>query len=378
MLINSKIPNTMSHKGLEFLARIAAAANENSNIVEAGSLYGCTAWVLSQNSSDNVSVTAIDPWEHTGFLNRFKINNHRVPDLSEHAFRAYTYDCENLKPVKGYAPDAAKGLGLNNVDIVFEDAAHSYDILKQNVEYFYPLLNEGGIFCGDDYNSAFPGVIKCVDELAEKLGAKPHVCGQVWAIQKPFSDSGSADLHKKIGSINKSEIGIKLVTDAGEELSSIPHCMTPNLFKPEKLDQISLYFIEDESKGLDFKWQLKFSDDSESAELSAGDTVKLKGKAVKGIRVRLSGKESEGYNVGYQIACAKTLTDDLKKLGPSREKFNGSWLETDDPDQWMYALSVSIVSDEIRAMRNSHAQHIKVGKEVGETLYGDAGKKIRK
>jgi len=380
MLINSSIPNTMSHKGLEHLARIASSASESSTILEAGSLYGCSAWVLSKNAGKNVKVIAIDPWEHKGFLNRFKINNLRVPDLSKHAFQAYTHDCENLTPIQGYSPQAAEGLDISNLDVVFEDAAHSYDILKQNVEYFFPKLNPGGIFCGDDYQSAFPGVIKCVDELAKSIGVTPQICGQVWAIRKPLVEAESdSDLYAKVGNLFDAEIGVKLTTVDDVDLVAAPHCFTPNLFHPEKLSNISLFWHSNSSlDDLDFVWNLKFADGTESGEKASGSVVDLTDQKAIAIKVSLKGKNKSQYLVGYQIAEATSLTAELNTLGPSRERFNGTWLNVTDATSSIYALSVGLVTPELRRMRSEHASLIKAGKEVGEQLYGDAGKKNKK
>jgi len=377
MLINSSIPNTMSHKGLEHLARIAASAKEASTIVEAGSLYGCSSWVLAKNAAKDVKVIAIDPWQHAGFLKRFKINNFRVPELSKYAFQAYTHDCENLTPVQGYSPQAAEGLDIDNLDVVFEDAAHSYEVLKQNIDYFFPKLNPGGIFCGDDYQSAFPGVIRCVDELAKSLGVRPQICGQVWAIRKPLSiGDPEKDLYSKVGNLFDSEIGVKLTTADGEDLVAAPHCFTPNLFHPIELSSISLFWYSNESlNSLDFVWKLKFSDGSESDELGSGAVVDLRRRRLVSIKVELKGKNKPSYNVGYQIAENNSPDANLSTLGPSREKFNGSWLDVKNMDGEIYALSVGLVTPELRKMRNDHASFIKAGKQVGEQLFGDAGKK---
>ena len=377
MLTNSLIPNTMSHKGLEHLARIASSANKGSKILEAGSLYGCSAWVLAKNAPEGAQVYAIDPWEHQGFLNRFKINNHRVPDLSIHAFKAYTYDCDNLTAVQGYSPQAAENLDIENLDVVFEDAAHSYDVLKQNIEYFYPKLNPGGIFCGDDYQSAFPGVIKCVDELAEHLGVKPQVCGQVWAIRKPLEENSSADLYQKVGNLYESEIGVSIETETGEELIASPHCFTPNIFHPKEIAKLSLFWHINGNTKLDFTWKLKFSDGELSSDLKSGETVSLNGRKVVGLKVELVGQNIDNFSVGYQIAETQSLDEEFKEIGPSRERFNGAWLEVSRPSGWIYALSVGLVTQELKHMRKRHASLIKAGKDVGEKLFGDAGKKKR-
>ena len=100
----------------------------------------------------------------------------------------------------------------------------------------------------------------------------------------------------------------------------------------------------------------------------------LADRRVVGVRVILIGSSKNDYLVGYQVASATSITADLNTLGPSREKYNGSWLEV-DPESFVYSLSVGLVSRELKNMRAKHAALIKAGKQVGEDLYDDAGKK---
>lgn len=379
MQTNPRIPNTMSHKGLEFLARIAASVKPGNSILEAGSLYGCTAWVFSKNAPRDVKVYAIDPWEEQKFLRRFRMNNLRAPALSEHAFKAYTHDCENLIAVKGYSPAAAEALALDNLDVVFEDAAHNYDVLKQNIDYFYPRLNKGGIICGDDYSGSFPGVIRGVNELAEAIGVKPFVSGQVWAIRKPDPDSDAdQSLYARLGPLYANEIGVRLETVSGNLSESDPQCFTPNLFKPEKLKTLSLFWKEQTESNLSFYWQLRFADGSKSKKFAPADICEIDGRDVIGMRVQLKGSGKGGYHVGYQMAQARSEDDDVVGLGPYREKFNGGWLTTTQPGFWMYSFNVSLVTSEVRKMRSEHSTLKKLGREVGEKLFGEKSQKPKK
>lgn len=61
-------------------------------------------------------------------------------------------------------------------DLIYIDGGHSYEVVKQDLNNFYPLLRENGIFCGDDYNFAtfddgeVCGVIQAVNEFATEHG----------------------------------------------------------------------------------------------------------------------------------------------------------------------------------------------------------------
>ena len=51
-------------------------------------------------------------------------------------------------------------------DMVFIDADHSYESVKQDIQIWMPKLHFGGLMCGHDYESRFPGVVKAVQEFA--------------------------------------------------------------------------------------------------------------------------------------------------------------------------------------------------------------------
>lgn len=361
MKINSQIPNTMTPKGLEYLARIASSIKKkNVSIVEAGSLYGCTAWVFSKNADKSVMVYAIDPWIHDGFLHEFKTKNHRVPDLSLHAFKAYTNDCHNIKAIQGFSPADIKKEDFGIIDVFFEDACHDYEMLKKNIEHFYPLVNPGGVICGDDYQAAYGGVIKLVDEFCASIGVEPEVCGQVWAIRKPLENQKNHTVYSKVGNVYETEIGVEILTENGAIYKSSPHCFTGNLFKPDRLTSISIFLYENKL-GMNIEWGVKLSDGSEIDKLELGQTVNCENLKVVGIKARIVGKLRMEYDVGYQVGAFKDKDDPLSELGPSRERFNGSWLSVEN-DKSIYAISMSIVSKSARKARQLHFNYVDAGK----------------
>jgi len=66
-------------------------------------------------------------------------------------------------------------------DLVFIDADHFYEPLKQDIKNWLPLVREEGIISGHDYGSRrFPGCMKAVDECFGKDDVIPYDCS-VWA-----------------------------------------------------------------------------------------------------------------------------------------------------------------------------------------------------
>lgn len=63
---------------------------------------------------------------------------------------------------------AAINFENNSVDVVFIDAGHSYENVKQDIIAWLPKVKNKGILAGHDYNDSWPGVIKAVNELLGK------------------------------------------------------------------------------------------------------------------------------------------------------------------------------------------------------------------
>tara|TARA_Y200000002_G_scaffold182699_1_gene150740 strand:- start:7990 stop:8607 length:618 start_codon:yes stop_codon:yes gene_type:complete len=63
-------------------------------------------------------------------------------------------------------------LSENLLDLVFIDADHSYEAVKNDLSFWYKKIRIGGWLMGDDYNSCHPGTTKAVDEFANKNNLK--------------------------------------------------------------------------------------------------------------------------------------------------------------------------------------------------------------
>lgn len=59
---------------------------------------------------------------------------------------------QNVTTYKGYTHDISKQFPDNWLDLVFVDASHLYEDVKQDVEDWYPKLKKDGIMSGHDYS----------------------------------------------------------------------------------------------------------------------------------------------------------------------------------------------------------------------------------
>lgn len=100
------------------------------------------------------------------------IEKYYAVDVDDDVFHG---DLEQYKPVFVsciMTSEKASKVVQNNLDLVFIDADHSYESVKQDIELWAPKLKPKGILCGHDYATDAPGVIKAVDEI---FGEKIHL-----------------------------------------------------------------------------------------------------------------------------------------------------------------------------------------------------------
>jgi hypothetical protein len=67
----------------------------------------------------------------------------------------------------------------DNLDFVYIDGGHTYEIVKRDLELYYPKVKKGGLFSGHDYAKRAPDVVRAVNEFFSKMNLKLY-CGGKW------------------------------------------------------------------------------------------------------------------------------------------------------------------------------------------------------
>lgn len=134
----------------------------------------------------NAIVWAIDPWcampaqksvkdgetyEEWDFE---KIETEFWKNVGEHGNR--------VRMLRETSEEAAKDMGCN-LDLVFIDAAHDYESVKADIKRWYPLVKNGGVLAGHDFNHKWPGVQRAIAESFDlmQIGVGPD---SVWFVLK--------------------------------------------------------------------------------------------------------------------------------------------------------------------------------------------------
>ena len=137
-------------------------ANDNAHFVEIGVWKGgSTAFMGVEliNSNKKIQFDAIDTFE--GSVEHGDVKNWLFEEATE-----------NLKPVKdvvniikGHSLDVVNNYEDDSLDFIFIDGSHEYEDVIKDLIAWYPKVKSGGMFCGHDYDIAWPGVKQAVDEF---------------------------------------------------------------------------------------------------------------------------------------------------------------------------------------------------------------------
>ncbi len=145
---------------------IVKNAEENSHFVEIGVWKGGSTSYMGVeivNSNKKIKFDAIDTFEGSK-------EHGEVKGLYEEAK-------ENLKPlldlgivnlIRGKSLDIVNTYSDSSLDFCFIDGSHEYEDVKRDIMAYLPKMKSGSILAGHDYDVAWSGVIRAVDEVLGK------------------------------------------------------------------------------------------------------------------------------------------------------------------------------------------------------------------
>lgn len=164
------------------------AKKQIQTVIEVGVWLGNWTLYVAGFLPDNGKIFAVDHWkgspEHQqpGFFENTLLPTLYQQFLSNVIFYGFT---NKIIPVRMDSLQASAK--LNNLkikaDLIYIDAGHDYNSVLNDIAAWYPLLNEGGVFCGDDWNLG--DVSKAVRAYQTQKGLRLCVEGEFWWYEKP-------------------------------------------------------------------------------------------------------------------------------------------------------------------------------------------------
>lgn len=148
--------------GLENLCKyIKEKLGDNLTIIEIGSYVGDSTEIFAKHFS---RVYAIDPWQN-GYDDSDAASFQHPMSTIEDQFNKLCEKYSNIVKIKDKSSLVAGQFVDKSVDVVYIDGIHTYQGCRDDIELYKNKVKTGGLLCGHDYQSRFPGVIRAVDEF---------------------------------------------------------------------------------------------------------------------------------------------------------------------------------------------------------------------
>lgn len=168
-------PGFMSEIELTYLATLAERCY---SIVEVGSWRGRSANAFAVNTPG--ALLCVDTWADNAYGNA-PADITCYPNWLWHDFQRNTAQLPNIETLRMSSVSAATLCSNRKFDLVFIDAGHWYEDVYHDILAWRPLLKEGGILCGHDYNPVHhPPVIQAVNDLVPKF----RVVDTIWTTEE--------------------------------------------------------------------------------------------------------------------------------------------------------------------------------------------------
>lgn len=136
------------------------------SIVELGTWKGSTAKIL-RGLFPEAHLYLIDSWAPSSeYLEKGGPTSLQAEDY-ETCYKQVSKFFEQDPQVSVIRKTSVEGIKdvPNEVDLVFIDADHSYESVKQDIGIWGKKVRKGGLLSGHDFSPDFPGVMKAVEEV---------------------------------------------------------------------------------------------------------------------------------------------------------------------------------------------------------------------
>lgn len=129
-----------NHHSLKFI-------NEKSKCAEVGVWKGDLSFEILKRMPSELHL--IDPWKSQDVIDRcYSIEQSKMDNIYEKILNDFIeYDEVTIHRKFSTAVSFPK----HYFDWVYIDGDHSYDAVKKDLSFYYPLIKKGGYLCGDDY-----------------------------------------------------------------------------------------------------------------------------------------------------------------------------------------------------------------------------------
>jgi predicted O-methyltransferase YrrM len=185
------------------LYRISQHLTSGARVLEMGSYLGASTVALGHSILNRgIELYCIDPWRDYQTQGFFDHTLAGTTTTDKDIFARFQFNTsflgEQLRILKGTTEQFRHFLPSGFFDLIFIDAAHDYESVKQDVLMACKAIMPGGIMCGHDYHSDGAGVVQAVNELiadTAQFSSKGLIPGtSIWYAIPQFEDPNHAQL----------------------------------------------------------------------------------------------------------------------------------------------------------------------------------------
>ena len=165
-------------------------------IIEVGTWKGSSAIEMAKFFlNKNPTVFCVDTWNGSAFHFQNDFFNKQLKRKNGYPTIYYQFLSniihnnlqDNIIPIPLNSLDGSRFIKNHlkiQSDICYIDACQEYDDVIKDLEMYYPLVKDGGIFFGDDYDTGWPGVVNAVNDFARSLSKEVYLIKSQWIILK--------------------------------------------------------------------------------------------------------------------------------------------------------------------------------------------------
>jgi cephalosporin hydroxylase len=157
------------------LFMLSATQQLKGDVIEIGSWQGRSTIFLAKGAqvSGNGRVYAIDHFlGNPGKESQYRARRRDLSDLQglfhDHVNLFNVAENIELMPMPSVAAAADLQSRSVRARLILIDGNHAFDAVMEDFKVLRPMLLPQGLVLFDDFSRAFPGVVKCVEELVDR------------------------------------------------------------------------------------------------------------------------------------------------------------------------------------------------------------------
>jgi predicted O-methyltransferase YrrM len=152
------------------LHRLCQRIPDKGRILEIGSYLGASTTAMGHAiQGRGIEMYCLDCWhdyQGQGFFEHALAGTAATDrDILSRFLKNTGFLGEQLRILKGTSVQFRDLLPTGFFDLIFIDAAHDYENVKQDIRIAFKAIKPGGIICGHDYHSDGDGVLEAVNQL---------------------------------------------------------------------------------------------------------------------------------------------------------------------------------------------------------------------